>query len=110
MVLTTRQGYYREALRLQQLMQYTNHVAEALEGLAGIAARTGDIGRAVCLLAAAHGHREATAWPRWRDQAADYSHDVAFARAQLDPVTWQEHWERGCAMTLAQAVALALAE
>ena len=34
--------YYHEALRLQQLMQYTNLVAETLEGVAGIAARAGD--------------------------------------------------------------------
>ncbi len=102
------QGYYQEALHLQQLMQYTNHVAEALEGLAGIAARTGDQKRAVRLFAAAHAHREATSWPRWRDQAADYARDLELARSLCDSETWEENWTLGSAMTLEQAVIMAL--
>ncbi|MFN8470093.1 MAG: helix-turn-helix domain-containing protein [Caldilineaceae bacterium] len=103
------QGYFQEALRLQQLMRYTNHVAEALEGLAGIAARGGHCDRATQLFAAAHAHREATSWPRWRDQAADYARDLEWARTLCAGGTWEENWTQGSAMTLEQAVVLALA-
>lgn len=103
-------GQFCAALRLQQVMGYTNHVAEGLEGVAGIAAQEGQTLMAARLFAAAHAHREATFWPRWRDQEADYAADLALARSGLAGRIWEENWALGCAMPLEDAVKLALAE
>jgi hypothetical protein len=60
-------------------------------------------------LGAAHAHRIATAMPRWRHQETGYSRDLALARCQLNAEIWGAAWSAGCAMTLEQAVAYALA-
>lgn len=101
---------YRDALRLQQLMHYTQRAADGLEGLAGIAVQDSAPRRAARLFGAAHAHREAIAMSHWRHQVAGYERDVAAARSQLDAETWRADWGIGRAMTLEQAVAYALEE
>ncbi len=101
---------YHEALRLQQQMHFVYLTADCLEGLAGVAAREGQPIPAARLFGAAQAQREATAMQRWRHRDAWYEHDLALARSQLDPDTWHAAWTAGGAMTLEQAVEVALAE
>jgi predicted ATPase len=100
---------YRDALHLQRPLHYSQYVADGLEGLAGIAAHASRPEHAARLFGAAHAHRIATAMPRWRHQETGYSRDLALARCQLNAEIWGAAWSAGCAMTLEQAVAYALA-
>lgn len=99
---------YRDALRLQQAMHYTQYIADGLEGLAGIAAQAGDPMRAAWLFAAAQTQRDAIAMSHWQHQVAGYERDVELARRQLGPESWRTAWAAGSVMPLKQAVEHAL--
>jgi non-specific serine/threonine protein kinase len=100
--------YYHEALRLQQEMHYVHYVADALEGLAGIASAENDPAHAAVLFGVAEMHRRAIAMPRWQHQEAWYDRDTALASAQLASEQWEIAWERGYAMTVDEGVMYAL--
>jgi hypothetical protein len=70
----------------------------------------GSLVRAVCLLAAAGGVREASGAPMPPIDAVRYEHSLATIRPQLGELSFTTAWEAGRAMPLAQAVAYALAE
>ncbi|MBC8075702.1 MAG: AAA family ATPase [Chloroflexales bacterium] len=101
-------GFYHEALRLQQHLLYLHYVADALEGLAGIAAAEQALTHAVTIFGAAEAHRRAIAMPRWPHQQPWLDRDVALARSQLAPQQWDLAWERGYTTPLDQAIVYAL--
>lgn len=103
-------GFYRDALHIQQQMQYVQQINEGLDGLAGIAAAEGDPARAARLFGAAQAHCEAMAAPRWSHLDPIYDRDIALARSLLGPDEWHAAWTAGYAMPLDQAIAYALTE
>jgi hypothetical protein len=82
-----------------------------LVGLAGVASRRGEPERATRLFGAAKVMGEAAsvtvAFP---PAQALYEQDLANVRAQLDADAFEMFWTEGRAMTVAEAVAQALAE
>jgi predicted ATPase/class 3 adenylate cyclase/Tfp pilus assembly protein PilF len=101
----------REALILQQQSGLMKGViVRSLERLAGLAARQQRPARAAQLFGAAETLREAIGAPLPPSERVDYDRDVAGARAQLDEATFAAAWAQGCAMTLEQAIELALDE
>ena len=101
----------REALVLQQQSGVMKGViVRSLERLAGLAARQQPPARAARLFGATETLREAIGAPMPPSERADYDRDVASARAQLDEATFATAWTEGRAMTLEQAIGIALDE
>jgi predicted ATPase/transcriptional regulator with XRE-family HTH domain len=82
---------------------------ESIEGLAGVAGATGDAGRGAMLLGAAEALREKIQSPVALVARCEYERDVARIQDQLDPGLFAATWSKGRAMTLEQAIELALA-
>lgn len=97
-------GYYHDALRIQQRMQYIQVTSDALEGLAGIAADRGDPERAALLFGVIQAH----ALQHWEDLDTIYERDAARARSQLKQEQWEAAWNQGYAMSLDQVVTYVL--
>jgi hypothetical protein len=79
-----------------------------LEGLAGVAATQRQPAWSGQLFGVAEALREAIGMPLPLNERADYEHDLALARAQLDPADFAAAWALGRAMPAAQALAEAL--
>ncbi len=80
-----------------------------LVGLAGVAARRGDIERVARLFGAAEALGEAaSATPSFPPARALYEQDLASVRQELDTKRFAAAWAEGRAMTLEQAIAYAL--
>jgi tetratricopeptide (TPR) repeat protein len=101
---------YHQAFQLQQQMHYTYPVDEGLDGVAGVAAATGDPIRAARLFGAAHAIRQESGRDVHDRLKHGYERDVALARSQLASERWQAAWDAGMAMSLDEAVKYALAE
>ena len=88
--------------------------AEALEGLAGLAAASVEqpegARKAARLYGSAEALRTAIAFPIPRSRQTRYDRGVAAARAHLDEDTFAAAWAEGRAMTLEQATTYALEE
>ncbi|MDQ6695071.1 MAG: tetratricopeptide repeat protein, partial [Chloroflexota bacterium] len=83
-------------------------VAMVLTGLAGVAGMQSQAERAARLFAAAEALLESIGEPIDPVNRAEYEHNLPIARAQLDNETWERNWAAGRALTVAEAVALAL--
>ncbi len=102
-----------DALFVSSLNYYveTAHVsgcAAALAGLAGVAGAQGRPERATRLLGAAYALLEAIGSRFDPIDQAEHDRNLAAIRAQLEPATFARTWSEGRALTLEQAVALAL--
>ena len=91
-------------------MHYVEITADALEGLAGIAAVCREPARAARLFGAAQAHRETHATRRPRHLDAVYARDLALARSQLTCAQWEAAWQGGYSMPIDEAAAYALLE
>ncbi len=97
-----------EALRLLSELRDRWSIPRILEGSAAIASTEGSPERAARLFGAAEALREAANVPLPPADRADYDHNVAAVRAQLDEAAFAKAWAEGRAMTLEQAVEYAL--
>jgi hypothetical protein len=101
---------YREGLAIRQETLFLVYVASGLEGLAMVAATTGQPARAARLWGAAEALREATDEGRWHVFQRSYERALATARTRLSEAQWAIAWAAGRALTAEQAVAEALAD
>jgi DNA-binding CsgD family transcriptional regulator/tetratricopeptide (TPR) repeat protein len=103
---------FKEGLLLAREENYRGSVADCISGLAGLAGAEGQapqsVRRAAQMFGAASAlHRAIGA----RMEAADrreYERNLTEARSQVDDAMWAEAWAQGEAMTLEEAVVLAL--
>ncbi len=100
--------FFKQGLLLWQEVQDKRHIAECLEGLAGVALALGHVERAVRLFGATEMIREVTESPLSPVERANYGHDIAALRTQLSKTNLINLWAEGRAMTLEQAIELAL--
>ncbi len=111
------QGNYRQAaeffaqgLMLWQEVQDKRHIAECLEGLAGVAVVVGRVERAARLFGTTEMIREATKSPLSPVERTNYDHDIAALHTQLSETDLMRLWTEGRAMSLEQAIEFALEE
>jgi tetratricopeptide (TPR) repeat protein len=100
-------AHYLESLAMNRQRGYRGGIAACLEGLAGVAT-VGQPDRAARLFGAAAALRAADSEPIPPADLASYEVGVARARAALAPAAFTAAWEAGQALSLEQAVALAL--
>jgi tetratricopeptide (TPR) repeat protein len=98
--------WYRRALARAQELGITQLAGDCLIGIAAVAARRGEIGRAARLLAATGGI-VGEPGPGWLAEGELYEETLTDVREQLDDESLAALWEEGQAMTLADAVAAA---
>jgi DNA-binding SARP family transcriptional activator len=101
---------YSESLRLRDQGQHLYLVINGLEDFADLAQDQEHWERAMTLLGAALAQREAAGKPLLPRERADYDAMRARARAALVEEATAAAWSVGRDMTLAQAIAFALAE
>ena len=103
-------GHYRESLQLAQKSGVLLRAANALDGVAGVAAARGDAERAVRLYGAAAALREqlGAAVVPW--ELPGRERDLAVAQAALGPAAFAGAWAAGAALPLEVTVAEALTD
>jgi predicted ATPase/DNA-binding SARP family transcriptional activator len=99
----------REALTLLQELGVPRGTAACLETLAGIAAVRGQLDRATRLFGAAAALRRSLGTPSAPQERADNERVIAMLRDGLGAEAFAEAWAAGSALSMAQAVAEALA-
>ncbi len=99
---------YGESLQLFQSLRAEQSIAECLAGFAGLAASQNRPERAARLFGAAERLLQAIDYHLYQADQADYDRALAVARAQLGAVSLAGAMEEGRAMTIEQAIALAL--
>jgi tetratricopeptide (TPR) repeat protein len=97
----------RESLKVYADLEIRNAVAYCLEMLAAIDQAGGRSGEAVELFGAAAMIREEIGAPLESFNLERYNQDLDACRASLSPEEFDEHWNRGCSLTMAEAVELA---
>jgi predicted ATPase/transcriptional regulator with XRE-family HTH domain len=98
---------YRQSLMLANALGFDPGVAEGLEGLASCAARSQPL-LAARLFARAAALREEMGLPVSVAEQARYDQALYAARHVAGPDAWQAAWHEGRALSLGQAIALAL--
>jgi predicted ATPase/DNA-binding XRE family transcriptional regulator len=98
----------RESLAIKQQYQDRAGIAFSLEELAMIAAQQEDFDRTVILWSAAQHYRGIIHSPLPRDWRVEGESHLARARAQLSPERFTALQAEGCALTVEQAIELAL--
>ena len=88
----------------------TRRMLYTLEGFARMAAHQGQLERATQLFAFAAATREARNYPLVPVDQALIDRALLLVKTQLDDTTFEALWAEGGAMTLVQAVAVALEE
>jgi len=102
------QGYYRESLAIFRELGEKRGLAYCFEGLAMVDIGCGHDGRAVRLLTAAEALREFIGAPLNTSERAEYDQAVNTARARLNEMDFASASAEGRAMTVEQAIDLAL--
>jgi hypothetical protein len=102
------QSHHREALQAFVEMGHKLAAVEAMESLAGLAARTDRFEKAVCLFGAVEAIREAIGSVRFASEESSYQADLALARTGLADEAFDRAWSTGRAMSLDEAAAFAL--
>ena len=100
---------FKESLSLRQQEGEKEGIAEALAGLAGVAAATRQPERAARLFGAAETLRHAIHHDIRRQNREPYDLYLPLARAQLGEAAFSKAWAEGRAVTLEQAIHYALA-
>jgi predicted ATPase/DNA-binding CsgD family transcriptional regulator/DNA-binding XRE family transcriptional regulator len=98
-------AYFAEALALGQALGHEINSANALAGLAAVAAALKRLQPAARLLSAATARWEATGYQLDRVDQTTYGRYLATVRAQIDPATFDAAWADGQALPLEQAIA-----
>jgi hypothetical protein len=101
---------YSQGLETSQHVGDKRIITNCLEGLAGVVCALKQPGRAVRLLGAAAELRDALKMPLAPTDRTLNQATVECVRAQLDEATYASAFAEGRALTLEQAVALALQE
>ena len=99
---------YVQALEFSVRVNYTFLACAALMGLAGVLAVRGDPQLAARLLGATEAILEANGHSIQPTDQGDYDRSINDTRAQLDQGTFETAWAEGRALSLEQAVELAL--
>ena len=103
------EAYLRESLALLKPLKDRRCLPLTLEGLACLAVRPGWADRAVTLFGAAQAMQAVTGAPSPPSAMADYQRTIADARQALGPERFEAAWAAGAALSLEEAVDLALA-
>ncbi|MGZ4409689.1 MAG: ATP-binding protein [Gaiellaceae bacterium] len=98
-------GLFTEALALAHEISNRTQAREALQGLATVAAATGDGLLAAQLAAAAEPTVPGNSGPPGPARRALTDRLFTTVRAETDPAQWEDAWRQGTAMSLAQATA-----
>ncbi|MBI2200942.1 MAG: adenylate/guanylate cyclase domain-containing protein [Armatimonadetes bacterium] len=101
---------YREALTTAAELRDMWWLVRCLQGMAGAAAAQGQFPRAAQLLGAVNQFRETMGSPLPRTDQNGYDRTIAVAGSKLGDQAFRAAWAEGRAMSLEQAVALALAD
>ena len=102
---------HQESLVIRRELGDRLGIAISLEGLAAVAAALGNLLRAGRLWGAAERLRTEVGSPLWPRGRPEYDRHVAAARAAVgDDAAFDRAWQEGYALTLEQAIELALAE
>jgi predicted ATPase len=101
---------FAQGLILWQEVRDKRHIAECLQGLAGVAVGLGRLDRAARLFGATEIIRELIDSPLSVMERANYDNDVAAIRAQLSETDLINLWAYGRAMSLEEAIEFALKE
>ena len=105
------QALYREGLVIGRELGERLRIAFSLEGLAAVVAALGSAPRAARIWGAAERLRSEAGSPLPPKDRPYYDRRVAAARTGLgDDAAFDRAWKEGCALTLEQAIALALEE
>jgi predicted ATPase/class 3 adenylate cyclase len=99
---------YRATLHEWQHLGNRGAVANQLENIGFLARARGDASRAARLLGAAEALREVAGTAMLSIERVEYDAELARLRAALAPATLAEAWADGRALTIDEAVALAL--
>jgi len=99
---------YRDLLPKWKDIGHRSAVAHELECIAYILLRREEPMRAVLLLGAAEEIRRVIAIPRTRLEQAEYENEIASLRTGMDAQEFEEGWKRGNALTVEQAIEIAL--
>jgi predicted ATPase len=102
------EAHARESLRLAHEIGMKIAIVEELFCLAGIAAATGDVGRAASLASAAELHSSLLATLATLSGAGLHHADIESAKAACDSAAWEQAWAEGRAMSLDEAADYAL--
>ena len=101
---------HKESLTLIQELGDKKGIAECLPGLAEVAQADGLPQRGTKLLGAVEALLERLGARLDPTERAEFDHTLAAAHAQLDEAAFNAAWAEGRAMTMEQAIALALME
>jgi len=104
----TARAFHKESLALCRELDNKQGIAECLAGLAGVAHADGQSRRAAWLLGAVTASLERIGAHLDREDRTEFDRNMAAARAQLDEATFNTAWAEGRALTLEQAIVLAL--
>jgi non-specific serine/threonine protein kinase len=99
---------YRETIGQWQELGHVAAVAHQLECFAYMASDQGQARRACVLLATATSVREARSLSMFSDERDEYDRGISRLQAELGPTGFEAAWAEGEALTLEQAVKLAL--
>jgi hypothetical protein len=106
----TARARFVEALSQFRTSGDRKEIPRCLEGLAGVAAATGDEGRAAHLFGAAEAMRETIRTLLPTSLQADYNRRLAPPRPRLRQVDVQQRWQGGRSAPLDESIAMALNE
>lgn len=99
---------FHESLHIRHSLGLRRGIAYSFEGMAYLAEHENQTARAIQLFAAAHTLRLLIGAPLDADVQEQYAQPLANLRARLGDVTYDIEWSKGAAMTLEQAIDLAL--
>jgi hypothetical protein len=97
-------------LILQRDLKDADFAASLLEGFAQTPAANAKPDRAIQLIGAAAAYRERIDLALMQIERAEYDRLIATLREQIDAPTYQLLWDAGRALTIEQAIELALSE
>lgn len=106
--LVTARALFEESMTIKQQLGDKLGIAYALDALADLAIAQGQLKGAACLFGAAESLCESIHSPLEPIDRAKHDRSVATVRACLDEATLGAAWAEGQAMTMEQAIALAL--
>ena len=106
--LALAEGYFSESLKLRHEANEKRPIARNLDGLAQVDWAQGQPARAARLFGAAEALRESLGIPILPIYLPEHQREVAAVRTALGETAFEKEWAAGRALTLEQAVALAL--